>query len=100
MGSPRRKRHVGPAYPLRDAALALQLWETPGGGVIAGHAGVVGHRDEEGTGVEIAVLRPGVDLQSGPARVGRDDRIAVVDDALEDGKGADLHRITSRRIPA
>jgi hypothetical protein len=68
---------------LHDAASTLQLGEAAGGGVGAGHAGVVSDRDEEGTSVEIAILGAGVDLEGGPARVGRIDGVAVVHHALE-----------------
>ena len=80
------------AEVLDDPALALELREAGLGSLDAGHAHVVGNRDHERTGVEIA--RPGdsVDLEHGALGVALVHRVAVVDDALEDGQRADLHR--------
>jgi hypothetical protein len=42
--------------------------------------------------VDVALVRDGVDLKCRPARVGRVDRVAVIDDALEHREGTNLHR--------
>jgi hypothetical protein len=74
--------HPAPGVELLQAALRVG----------PGHADEVGDGDEERPVVGIARPEDGVDLEHRPARVGAVDRVAVVDDPLEDGHGDDPHR--------
>lgn len=61
---------------------------------IADHPGVVGDRHHERAGVEVALLRAGIDLEGGAARARLVDAHAVVHDAFEDGQRSDPHNLT------
>jgi hypothetical protein len=73
-----------------DAAPATKVGKTVASGC-TGHPQVVSHRDQEWAAVDVAGLRPGVDLEYRPARMGKVDRIAVVHHALKDAQGAYAH---------
>jgi len=62
------------------------------GDLEAGHAFVVGDGYEE-RAVGVAVAHERVDLECGAAGVAAVDAPAVVDDAFEDRRGADAHRV-------
>ncbi len=89
---PRGERHVPDPQVLDDPAPRRQFAETPPR-IRAGHADEVGHGDEERSGIDVAGAGHGIDLEDRPARVGAVDRVAVVDDPLEDRQGPDPHTV-------
>ncbi len=78
-------------HPFRDAAGVAQGLDAATGVVVADHARVVGDGEQQWSGVEVAGLGSGVDLQRRLARVVHIERVAVVDHAFEDGQGGDAH---------
>ena len=61
--------------------------------VVADHPSPVVDRDEQRPAVEVAGTGDGVDLESGPRRVGHVDGVAVVHDAFEDGERSYPHPV-------